>query len=343
MARRLTAVLLALSLGALTACDRGDGEAPGTTVPAPTTATASPGPAQTATAEPEETTTAEPTGEDDEPTAAPLPDGAITALVVGNDSREDDFAGLSDVIVLVQLSEDRDHLSLVSITRDSYVAIPGLGRDKINEAYHQGGVPLLRETVSDLMGGLEIDLVAQTNFEMFTDVAAALDGFWVDNRYASTVPVGSRELVFEEGRIRLDEDDALTYVRQRNTLPLGDLDRTERHRAALVGMMERLVQIREEEPERLADLLPVLHDNVRIVGDLHADQLETLVEVGAGLGPDDVTSLMVPVSYFSTTAAGAWINVLDADQTAALAKGLREGDLSDYVERYGTSYELTGS
>lgn len=340
MARRLSAALLALSLGVLAACDTGAEESTATTEAAPTTST----PQQTATAEPEETTSAEPT-EEDEPTAAPLPDGAITALVIGNDSREDDFGGLSDVIVLVQLSEDRDHLNLVSIARDSYVDIPGLGRDKINEAYHEGGAPLLRETVSDLMGGLEIDVVAQTNFEMFVALTRWLDGFWVDNQHASSVTIGStgRQVVFEEGRIFLENTDALIYVRQRDTLPLGDLDRTERHRAALVGMMERLVQIREEEPERMTELLPVLYDNVRVLGDLHADQLETLVEVGAELGPEDVTSLMVPVSSFGYNDAGAWIDILDVDQTAALAEGLREGDLSGYVERYGTSYALTGS
>lgn len=345
MARRLPALLLVLSLGTLTACDKGSTDGAATTDVAPTT-TAAPEETDRTTTEPEATTSAEASESlTEEAEGAALPDGAVTALVVGNDSRENDLGGLSDVIVLVQLSPDHDHLNLVSVARDSYVDVPGHGRHKINEAYARGGAPLLRQTVSELMDGLEIDVVAQTNFEMFIALTRWLDGFYVENVHASTVTIQStgRQVVFEQGRILLENTDGLIYVRQRNTLPLGDLDRTERHRAALVGMMERLVEIRENEPERLPELLPMLYENVKITGDLHADQLATMVEIGAGLGPQDVTSLMVPVSSFGWTDSGASVNILDVDQTAALAEGLREGDLSSYVERYGTSYEPTGS
>lgn len=284
-------------------------------------------------------------GAEDGAEAAPLPDGIITALLVGNDSRDGDLSGRSDVIVVVQLSEDRDHLHLVSIARDTSVDIPGHGRDKINEAYARGGVPLLRETVSGLLGGLEIDLVAQTNFEMFIALTRWLDGFWVDNVHASTVTIEStgRQVVFEEGRIFLENTDGLIYVRERKSLPLGDLDRTERHRAAVIGMMERLVEIREHQPEKLPELLPMLYQNVTVVGDLRPEQLMAMVELGAQLEPDSITSVMVPVSAFGWSRSGASVNILDVDQTAALADGLREGDLSRYVERYGTSSTPTGS
>ncbi len=364
VARRLCTLLLLLCFGLLTACsgptiDRSESDPTPTTSEAaeatadPARGTAAPhtdSAHQTATDEaaPQETAEAAPQ-ETDEPTSAeaqgaPLPDGAITALLIGTDSRDGDLGGMSDVIVLVQLSEDREHLNLVSVARDSYVDIPGHGRDKINEAFAQGGIPLLRETVSQLMGGLEIDLVAQTNFEMFVALTRWMDGFWVDNQHATTVTVGStgRQVVFEEGRIFLENTDGLIYVRERKNLPLGDLDRTERHRAALVGMMERLVEIRDQEPEKLPDLLPMLYQNVKIDGDLQLQHLMTMVDVGAQIEPDGITSLMVPVSFFGWSDAGASVNVLDEGRRQVLAQGLREGDLSGYVERYGTSYAPTG-
>ncbi|WP_256837742.1 LCP family protein [Ornithinimicrobium faecis] len=373
LTRRLLALFVVLCL-AVTACSNGETDNPVETDSAPTTAdaapttsdaeattaTAAPAPPttsddtdeQTATAAPTDTekqtespTTEEPTKDKDEDAATePLPDGTITALLIGSDSRSNDFSGRSDVIVLVQLSEDREHLNLVSIARDSYVNIPGQGQNKINEAYARGGIPLLRQTVSELMGGLEIDFVAQTNFDMFIALTRWMDGFYVENEHRSSVTVGStgRQIVFEEGRIKLENTDGLIYVRERKTLPLGDLDRTERHRAALTGMMQRLVEIREEEPEKLIELLPMLHKNVKIEGDITVEQLMTMVDIGAEMDSEDITSLMVPVAYFDMTSGGMSINRLNEGRTAELGQAMRNGDLSGYVEKYGTSEELTG-
>ena len=370
LTRRLLALFVVLCLS-VTACSSGETDNPVETDSAPTsadtepttsdaettTATAAPPDTdeETATAAPSDTeeqteapttespTTEEPT-KDEDAAKEPLPDGTITALLIGTDSRSNDYSGRSDVIVLVQLNEERDHLNLVSIARDSYVNIPGQGQNKINEAYARGGIPLLRQTVSELMGGLEIDFVAQTNFDMFIALTRWMDGFWVENEHYSSVTVGStgRFVEFEEGRIKLENTDGLIYVRERKTLPLGDLDRTERHRAALTGMMERLVQIREEEPEKLLELLPMLHKNVKIEGDVTVQQLMTMVDIGAELDSDDITSLMVPVAYFDMTSGGMSINRLNEGRTAELGQALRNGDLSGYVEKYGTSEELTG-
>ncbi|WP_114905912.1 LCP family protein [Ornithinimicrobium murale] len=378
LTRRLLALIVAFCL-AVTACSNGETDSPVETDSAPTTSdaapttsdaeattvTAAPPPSpspdtdeKTATAAPSDTEkkTAKPTkdksdedekDDEDKKDAAKeaLPDGTITALLIGSDSRSNDFSGRSDVIVLVQLTEDREHLNLVSIARDSYVNIPGQGTNKINEAYARGGIPLLRQTVSELMGGLEIDFVAQTNFDMFIALTRWMDGFYVDNEHYSTVTVGStgRQVVFEEGRIKLENTDGLIYVRERKTLPLGDLDRTERHRAALKGMMERLVEIREEEPEKLLELLPMLHKNVKIEGDISVEQLMTMVDIGADFKDEDITSLMVPVAYFDMTSGGMSINRLNEGRTNELGQAMRDGgDLSGYVDKYGTSEELTG-
>src|SRR5699024_7826718 len=141
LTRRLLALFVALCL-ALTACSSSDDteepvqqtdSAPTTSDAAPTTADSAPTTAvpdtdeQTATAKPtptddQATKTSPPptqdkakqTKKDEKAGGEPLPDGNITALVIGNDSRSNDFSGRSDVIVLVQLTEDREHLNLVS-------------------------------------------------------------------------------------------------------------------------------------------------------------------------------------------------------------------------------------
>ncbi len=91
----------------------------------------------------------------------PLPAGVVNALVFGTDSRDPaSLTGNADAIVVAQLSADRTKLSLVSIARDSYVAFAGGGKGKINASFSGGGTQRLRDTVSALLGGLPIHMVA---------------------------------------------------------------------------------------------------------------------------------------------------------------------------------------
>lgn len=338
-ATRLIAILLA-SVLALAGC----GNSPQDEV----TETPSPSPTKSARPAPTPSASQTPSVEPSpEPSPSPsdlLPEGVITALVLGTDSRSNDWGGLADTIIVVQLSEDRQQLNLVSITRDSYVEIPGYGRGKINSAFGRGGIPLMKQTVSNLLGGLEIDFVVQTNFNGFIALTRAMDGFTVDNQHANrrTVASTGRVVEFPEGDVKLENTDGLIYVRERKGLPRGDLDRAERGRAALVGMMRRLVEITEAEPAQLAELLPMIYRNVKVDGDVKLEHLPALIDVGRNFRDGgEVNSLMVPIAEFGTVN-GASVNVLDSGRTTELGAGLRNGDLRPYVAKYGESYAPTG-
>lgn len=64
--------------------------------------------------------------------------------------------------------------TLISIPRDSYVPIPGHGRDKINAAFALGGGRLLTQTV-ELATGLHLDHYAEVGFSEFADLVDAFD------------------------------------------------------------------------------------------------------------------------------------------------------------------------
>ena len=108
-------------------------------------------------------------------------------LIVGSDSRE----GLSDqevkdlhlgkiegrrtdTIILLHKPESGAP-TLVSLPRDSYVPIPGHGRDKLNAAYAFGGAPLLAQTV-ETVTGLHIDHYAEVGFGGFVGMTDAVGG-----------------------------------------------------------------------------------------------------------------------------------------------------------------------
>jgi polyisoprenyl-teichoic acid--peptidoglycan teichoic acid transferase len=273
------------------------------------------------------------------PVADPLPEGPTNVLLLGTDSREPtDLTGNADTIVVVHVPADRQSVYLISFTRDMWVPIPGLGEGKINAAFARGGTDTLRATVSDLLGGAEIPFTVQANFAGFISLTRWLGGFEVDNQHASTVTVQStgRVVEFPQGRITLTGTDGLIYVRERKRLPLGDLDRAERQRAALIGMMDKVKQSLGD-PVAYAQLVDVLLQNVKVTGDLGVDDALALAPLLDDLTREDVISLMAPITGFGTVD-GASVNVVDGPQMAALGEAVRTGTMAQYVATYGTDY-----
>lgn len=264
----------------------------------------------------------------------PLPAGPFTVLVAGTDTWQDPTTGRPDALLVAQLTAARDHVALVSIPRDAWVPIDG-GRDgKINSAYG-GDIERLTRTVSGVLGGLPIHATALTGFAGYTAIVEALGSFEVDNAIESsfTDPTDGHVSHFPAGRITLTPADWLVYARQRKGLPRGDLDRTARHRAILVGMLRRLRALAAADPAGLAAVASAAAAQVRTTGLLSAEvALALAARAGAGAGPDDVTTLMVPVAGFGTRGAQS-VTLLDATKTADLAAALATGDVRDYAAR----------
>ena len=279
--------------------------------------------------EPSETPTPEPTD--------PLPDGPVNALFLGSDTRDATGYGTgdrSDVIVLAHITAARDKVYLISVARDTYVAIPGGASNKVNAAYARGGAELSRKTISKLFGDAEIAYTAEMSFNSFTDFVGAIGGITVTNAHASTV--GSFR--YPKGQVKLTSENALDYVRQRHGLPAGDLDRAERHRAAITGILARLAEL-AGDPTELASVMPALLRDVRISGDFDLQTALSLVPLASNLKRSDVVSLMVPLKSFGRVN-GASVNLINQTKMDALAKALNADTLDEYVKKYGTSYKL---
>ena len=66
----------------------------------------------------------------------------MNIALYGVDSRNQDYKGRSDAIILLSLNGNTGKIKLVSIARDSYVSVPGHYDTKINHAYAYGGPEL---------------------------------------------------------------------------------------------------------------------------------------------------------------------------------------------------------
>lgn len=172
-------------------------------------------------------------------------------LLVGSDSRQDltdqqqeDLAtggdvgtGRTDTILLVHVPEfeSSNPTTLVSIPRDSYVPIPGHGKDKLNSAFSTGGPALLAQTVEQATG-LRLKHYIEIGFTGFAGMVDSLGGITVCPSSPINDPLAGIDL--PAGCQELDGRNALGFVRSRAT-PRADLDRMINQRQAMSALMQR--------------------------------------------------------------------------------------------------------
>lgn len=167
---------------------------------------------------------------------------AINILLLGSDSRagrdepESGQGARTDTIILVHIPAGRDAAHLISIPRDTWVAIPGRKNNKINSAYAVGGTPLMIQTVEEFTK-VRIDHVVLIDFFGFKDVIDALGGIQVEvaQDFTSRHPPYRK---FTKGRQHMSGEVALDYSRQRYQFADGDFSRIENQQQVIKAVME---------------------------------------------------------------------------------------------------------
>ena len=76
--------------------------------------------------------------------------GVYNLLLLGIDNPGSAITGRSDTMLLASLNARTGTLKLISFMRDTYVAIPHHGHNKLNAAYAYGGAELLLETLDKI-------------------------------------------------------------------------------------------------------------------------------------------------------------------------------------------------
>lgn len=83
--------------------------------------------------------------------------------------------GRTDSIMIATINQKDNQLKLTSIMRDSYVQIPGFSDNKINAAYHNGGMKTLIKTIKKNFG-IAVDGYVLVNFDSFQKIVDAVGG-----------------------------------------------------------------------------------------------------------------------------------------------------------------------
>lgn len=173
----------------------------------------------------------------------------VDILLLGVDSRSNNFAGRSDVMLLIRVNSRTGKIKMASFMRDLLVEIPGHGKNRINTAYMYGGPDLAMEVVNETFG-LEIDKYMVFNFHGAAAIVDMMGGVTVDiqsNEIDTTNDIirelnqlfgSDSALLRQSGAQPLDGVQATAYMRNRKTGT--DTARTGRQRTVLVALLRKL-------------------------------------------------------------------------------------------------------
>jgi LCP family protein required for cell wall assembly len=241
----------------------------------------------------------------------------VTFLLIGSDTRGDtaqgeDPDGRSDAIMLARFSADRQHAQLISIPRDSWVDIPGHGRNKINAAYAFGGPTLLIQTIEQLTQ-VRIDHYVAIDFDGITQVTDDLGG--VDVVVAEQTRNGP--YTYPAGLNHLDGEQARWYLGQRHGLPGGDFDRVKRQQQYLRSMFSKLFSADTfTDPGRLDSAMIAVTSAVSIDDTLGNGDLLALAYSMRNVTPDSVEFFTAPVLGTGTegTASVVYLDTVTGER-----------------------------
>ena len=176
--------------------------------------------------------------------------------IVGNDewflddlTKTDEFR--SDVNMIVAVNPNTAQVLLVSVPRDSYVAVNGedTRMDKLTHATFFTGIPGWINTLENLLK-FDMNYFVKVNFSSVVKIVDAIGGLDIDNPYSfSTGAVAwydeeneeerSKLTYFPEGEIHLSGAEALGYVRERKSLPDGDLGRNMHQTLVIKALVKK--------------------------------------------------------------------------------------------------------
>jgi LCP family protein required for cell wall assembly len=273
------------------------------------------------------------------PTTKPAKDidgKAQNILITGNDDRTDATAAElkllgttadggslnTDTMMVMHVPANGTKATVFSFPRDSYVAIPGHGMNKLNAAYPEGyssangsvaakrsaGAQLLVQTIEQLTG-LTIDHYVSVDLIGFYRISNAIGGIQVNLCAAQHEANSGIDL--PAGISTIEGTQALAFVRQRYGLPNGDLDRIKRQQYFLSAVFRKMTSSGVLlNPFKLQSLLKAVSSSIYTDSGLDplslANQLQSLT---AG----NLTFSTIPTDGFANNDAGSVVVVHPSD------------------------------
>jgi polyisoprenyl-teichoic acid--peptidoglycan teichoic acid transferase len=249
-------------------------------------------------------------------------------LVMGKDQRPDDGAWRTDTIMIVAVDQKANQVGVISVPRDLYVEIPGMGLGRINQADHfgetskypGGGPALLRRVLTETLG-IPTQRYVRIEYDGLSRLVDALGGVTVtldcplyERTPNDSSPNGVVDWSLPAGPVGLDGVTAKKFATYRYATT--DFGRARRQQQLIWAIRDRVLQI--DALPRIPELWKALSSMFST--DLGLLDVVKLAGLGASLQPDRVHGLVLgdDVMDYYITPEGAWVVVIsDYDRIAA--------------------------
>lgn len=213
--------------------------------------------------------------------------GRVNILLAGYQGTNSDEGPLTDSIMVISINTNNDQAFTVSIPRDIWINLPGLGYNKINAAntdtnfhqsgYFSGGMGELQKVIQKDFG-ISLDYYALIDYTAFKDAVNAVGGIRVDIQ--SSDPRGLYDpnvdkahggpLKLPNGWVNLNGNQALALALARGDspyaygFPLSDINRTQHQRQMLIALEQKALSAGVlGSPVKISNLFSALSNNVQ--------------------------------------------------------------------------------
>lgn len=265
-------------------------------------------------------------------------EGVINIALYGVDSRNNDYTGRSDAILICSVNGKTGQIKLISVARDTYVSVPGYYNTKINHAYAYGGPELAIQTLNENFG-MDIKDYVTVNFESLADIIDEMGGVMIDvteeERYQVNAYLQRGEPLSETGMVNLTGAQAVSYSRIRKID--SDSMRASRQREVLAALFDKALDINPlNYPSYVRKFAPMVETS------LSNDEILKIATVG--LKKPTLEQAAFPNDYIYSegqTINGGWYYVYDLEQATDMLHQYIYEDIP--FEHYGLTEEEIAS
>lgn len=254
-------------------------------------------------------------------------DGRVNILLLGKGGPGHEGPDLTDTLLIASIDPIAKEAALLSVPRDLYVKAPSGGSTKINAIYanakyavlntnkksgnvnaqaEKAGIDAIESVVSSTMG-IPLHYYVMIDFEAFRKAIDTVGGVDVNAPEQLTDATVAWEnnwnpVLAKQGINHFNGKQALLYTRSRHGSSRGDFDRTERQRAVILALKDKVLSAGTyANPLKISQLLDAFGDHVAT--DLGLNDVSRLYDIGKDIQSSKVQSIGLadpPNDYVTT-------------------------------------------
>jgi len=217
------------------------------------------------------------------------PTQPVFILVIGSDLRPGVSGGRADAVHVIGVNPALHQATILDIPRDTEVAIPGHGRNKVNAANSLGGPRLMADAVGNLIG-MKIPYAIVTDFEGFRGLIDDIGG--LDINVPTAMHDSFSGAAFNAGPTHMTGTQVLAFSRDRHSFPNSDITRTANQGLVVLA---GLAQFRAQHTGVSGTLqgLATLGRHTQLDG-IGLRDLYRLARLGLSVDPANVKNVVMP-------------------------------------------------